>query len=215
MENRITAIAVQKRNPQKINVHVNGSFSFSVNRVVGAWLSVGQLISDQKMTELKKADDVESAFQSAAHYISYRNRSEVEVRQNLKTKNFNEPIINKVILKLKESGLVDDMDFARQWVELRSASKPRSRWLMENELKQKKINNEMIEQAMSNIPDDLTLAIQAIQQKIHHFNFQEKDVFKKKVASYLLRKGFSYEIGRQAIEQVWEERIKEERLKNN
>jgi len=205
MESRITAISVQKKNSQRINVFVDSCFSFSVSRIVGAWLKVDQTISQQKISELILADDLERAFQSAANFIQYRIRSEAEVEQNLKKKGFTEPIINNTVNRLKEAGMVNDEEFARQWVEIRITSKPRSRRLLEYELRQKKVDHLEIQQAIASIPDELTLAVQAARKKLPQFNNLEKDVFNRKVSSYLLRKGFSYEVIRKAIGELWEE----------
>ena len=212
MESRITAISVQKKNSQRINVFVDSCFSFSVSRIVGAWLKVDQTISQQKISELILADDLERAFQSAANFIQYRIRSEAEVEQNLKKKGFTEPIINNTVNRLKEAGMVNDEEFARQWVEIRITTKPRSRRLLEYELRQKKVDHLQIQQAIASIPDELTLAVQAARKKLPQFNNLEKDVFTKKVSSYLLRKGFGYEVIRQAIEQLWEELSTQNRL---
>ena len=98
----------------------DGSFSFSVNRLVGAWLKVGQVISQEKMKEMLSADEMEKAFQSAVHLLSFRSRSENEIRLNLKKKEFSQFTIEATIKKLKGAGLVNDADFARQWVEARA-----------------------------------------------------------------------------------------------
>ncbi len=205
MENRITALIVQKRNPDRVNVFMDGSFSFSVSRLVGAWLKVGQPISQQKLKELLSADEMEKAFQSAVHFLSFRSRSENEIRLNLKKKEFSPLAIGETINKLKDAGLVDDAEFARQWVETRVHSKPRSRWLMEYELRQKKVLDDQISQAFEIIPDDSTLALQAARKKMHQFSHLEKDAFRKKITSFLMRRGFQYDVIRQTLDQIGEE----------
>lgn len=183
----------------------DGSFSFSVNRLVGAWLKVGQVISQEKMKEMLSADEMEKAFQSAVHLLSFRSRSENEIRLNLKKKEFSQFTIEATIKKLKGAGLVNDADFARQWVEARANLKPRSRWLMEYELRQKKVPDDQIHQAFEIIPDDSTLALQAARKKMHQFSHLEKDVFRKKITSFLMRRGFQYDVIRQTLDQVGEE----------
>jgi regulatory protein len=207
MDNRISALSIQKKNPDRINVYLNGSFSFAVSHIIGAWLQVGQNISEQKITEMISADEIERAFQGAIHFLSYRNRSEAEVRQNLEKKGFNELVIIETMNKLKEKGMVDDTNFAREWVENRVATKPRGRRLLEFELKQKKVGSDVIRQLLEFLPDELTLAIQAIKKKMHHFDDAEKDEFIRKLNSYLLRKGFKYEIVKEAINRSLEDML--------
>jgi regulatory protein len=210
MDNRISALSIQKNNPGRINVFINGSFSFAVSRLIGAWLQVGQNISEQKIAEMTSADEIERAFQSAIHFLSYRNRSEAEVRQNLEKKGFSELVIIETMDKLKAKGMVDDTNFAHDWVENRVAIKPRGRRLLEFELKQKKVDPEVIHQVLESLPDELTLAVQSIQKKMHHFEDAEKDTFIKKLTSYLLRKGFNYEIVKEAINRSLEEMLEKQ-----
>lgn len=205
MENRITALIVQKRNPDRVNVFMDGSFSFSVSRLVGAWLKVGQAISQQKIEEMCSADEMEKAFQSAVHFLSFRIRSENEIRLNLTKKEFSPLTIEETINKLKGAGLVNDADFARQWVETRANSKPRSRWLMEYELRQKKVPGDQIHQAFEIIPDDATLALQAARKKMHQYSHLEKDAFRKKITSFLMRRGFHYDVIKLTIDQISDE----------
>lgn len=205
MENRITALIVQKRNPDRLNVFMDGSYSFSVSRLVGAWLKVGQPISQQKIKEMLSADETEKAFQSAVHYLSFRSRSENEIRLNLTKKEFSPFTIEETIKKLKDAGFVDDADFARQWVETRANLKPRSRWLMGYELRQKKVPDDQIYQAFEIIPDDATLALQAARKRMYQYRHLEKDAFRKKITSFLLRRGFHYDVIRQTLDQIGRE----------
>lgn len=151
------------------------------------------------------ADEMEKAFQSALHYLSFRSRSENEIRLNLIKKKFSQFTIEATVNKLKNAGLVNDADFARQWVETRSHLKPRSRRLMEYELRQKKVLDDQIHQAFEIIPDDSTLALQAARKKMHQFSHLEKDAFRKKITSFLMRRGFQYDVIRQTLDQVGEE----------
>lgn len=213
MENRITAITIQKKNPHRINVHINGTYSFSLNRIVGAGLKIGQTISDQEKTRLLNSDDLERAFQSAAHFISYRYRSENEVKQNLKRKEFSESVINKTIGKLKEAGLVNDEDFAFHWVEDRTTSKPRSKRMLKYELMQKKVDEEIIHRAIELLPEEGALCLQAAKKRIRQFSNLEKDSFSKKMTTYLLGKGFCYSTVRNVVEKIWKELVKDKESK--
>ena len=161
------------------------------------------------------ADEMEKAFQSAVHFLSFRSRSENEIRLNLTKKEFSSFTIEETINKLKAAGLVNDADFARQWVETRANLKPRSRRLMEYELRKKKVPDNQILQAIEIIPDDATLALQAAQKKIHQYNHLEKDSFRKKITSFLMRRGFHYDVIRQTLDQIGEEINAKNSKKNN
>ena len=47
---RITAIEPQKRDPDRVNIHLEGEYAFSLARIVAAWLQVGQDLSEEKIT---------------------------------------------------------------------------------------------------------------------------------------------------------------------
>lgn len=76
---------------------------------------------------------------------------------------------------------------------------------MEYELRQKKVPDDQIKQAFEMIADDSTLALQAVRKKMHQFSHLEKDAFRKKISSFLMRRGFQYDVIRQTLDQVREE----------
>ena len=81
---KITDIQPQKHDPSRLNVYLDGEFAFGIARVVAPWLKVGQEISTETMAELIEKDQREKAYQRALNYLSYRVRSEEEVRRNLR-----------------------------------------------------------------------------------------------------------------------------------
>ena len=119
-EQKITALQAQKRNPQRVNVFIDGEFAFGLSRITAAWLSIGQVIDHEKIRELQAADEKEVAYQKALHFLSYRSRSENEVRNNLRKHNFSDEVIPEVLDRLRQNHLVNDLDFAQSWVENRS-----------------------------------------------------------------------------------------------
>lgn len=207
MLKEITALKLQKSNSKRISVFIDGLFAFSISRIEGAWLRVGQRISEKEIDDLIEKDSKEKAFQSALHFLSFRNRSEYEIRMNLSGKGFDEKETEEVIDNLKVRGYLNEEIFAREWIENRATSKPRGRRLLIYELKQKKVNNEKINQALESLPDEITLALKAVRKAIHRFENLEYDVFIQKVNGYLIRRGFDFEVIREARKILWEETV--------
>src|SRR4030066_2416308 len=83
MEKTITALETQKRNPDRINVFLDGEFAFGVSRFVGAWLTIGQNIDEIKVESLISSDEKEKALQSALRFIGYKQRTEREIIKKL------------------------------------------------------------------------------------------------------------------------------------
>ena len=144
VERRITSLKVQKKNPNRVSIYLDEEFAFGVSRIVAAWLHVGQELNDEKISELQDQETNEAALQKALLLLSYRPRSEAEIRQKMKKGGFDPEVITKVLERLRETGLVRDESFARDWVENRSALRPRSRKMLAYELRQKGVAEEAI-----------------------------------------------------------------------
>ena len=160
---KITAIQGQKRTPNRVNIHLDGEFAFGVARIVAAWLRVGQELSEEKIEQLQAEDARERAFQQAMLFLSYRARSESEIRQNLRKHEIPEPVIEQTLDRLRQDGLANDNQFAQAWVENRSAFRPRSRRMMAMELRQKGLNDEAVSSAIANV-DDEALAYEMLRE---------------------------------------------------
>jgi len=203
MEQKITALKAQKRNPNRVNIFLDGIYAFGVSRIVAAWLQVGQVLDEEKIASLKMQDKKEISLEKALHFISYRSRSEKEVRQKLTDKGFSNKEIDEVLERLRSTGLVADSQFARNWVEGRSTFRPRSRRLMTMELHQKGVADEDIKNALSETEDDTTLAYQAAARYARRLAGLEWDKFRKKLGAYLGRRGFSYGTTAPVVRRVW------------
>ncbi len=206
---KITALEVQKRNPNRVNLHLDGEFAFGLARIVAAWLRVGQELSDEKIEQLQAEDARERAFQQAMLFLSYRARSEAEIRQNLRKHEIPEPVIEQTLERLRQDGLANDNQFARAWVENRSAFRPRSRRLMARELRQKGLNDEAVSSAVADV-DDEALAYEAAQKRAVRFKGLEWNEFRKKLSDFLARRGFSYSVVAPVVTRIWNEAHKAE-----
>lgn len=207
MEYKITALNLQKRNPNRVNVYLNGKFAFGLARIVAAWLQVDQKINDEKITQLKAEDAGETAYQRALKYISHRQRSEDEVRRNLGKHNVPEKDIEFVIERLKRSDLVNDIHFAQSWVENRSELHPRGRRALAYELRKKGIDSQIIDQVLTTV-DDEPLADKAARERVRKFKGLDWPEFRQKMYRYLSQRGFNYETISQVVIRVWDEELK-------
>jgi regulatory protein len=204
MEHRITALTLQKRNHQRVNVYLDGEFAFGLARIVAAWLQVGQVITDEKIAQLLAEDERETAFQSALRLIQLRPRSENEIRQKLLQRKEKDDVIQAVIERLKQSGLLNDEVFARDWIENRAELRPRSRRALAYELSQRGVERSVIETNLAEINDD-EMAYRAAQNKARKFKDLDWSEFRLKLYRYLAQRGFDYAASQQAISRVWQE----------
>ena len=64
-----------------MNIYLDGEFAFGLARITAAWLKVGQELGDEKIDKLQAEDARERAYQQALLFLSYRARSEEEIRK--------------------------------------------------------------------------------------------------------------------------------------
>ena len=205
LDGTVTALSAQKKNPNRINVFLDGEFAFGLSRIVAAWLRVGEQLSEEKIARLKDQDSLEVATQRAIELISYRPRSEAEIRKRLTDKGFGTQGVEEVLVRLRQAGLVSDEVFARTWADNRSTFRPRSHRMVAAELRQKGVADETIEQALSELPDDEDLAYQTALRYARRLEREDWEEFRKKLGGHLSRKGYSYQTVADATRRVWKE----------
>lgn len=204
MEHRITALKVQKRNQQRVNVYLDGEFAFGLARITAAWLSVGQVLSEEKIAQLQAEDELEKYYQRALRLLNYRPRTETEISQYLQKKSASEDIIGIVLNRLKTSGLVDDERFAQTWVENRTELRPRSRRALVYELRQRGVSDEIIQDSIDQMNDG-DLAYQAALRRARRITSLDWNEYRQKMLRYLAQRGFNYDVSDEAARRVWDE----------
>ena len=207
---KITALVVQKRNPNRVNVHLDGEYAFGLARIVAVWLRVGQDLDEEKLKRLQVEDARERAVQQALLFLSYRARSESEIRQNLRKHEMPEEVIEETLARLRQDGLANDGQFAQAWVENRSAFRPRSRRLLALELRQKGLDDEAVSSALEAV-DDEPLAYEAAKKRAPRLKALEWADFRRKLSEFLARRGFSYPVIAPVVTRIWNEIHKDEK----
>lgn len=209
---KITAIEVQKRSPNRVNVYLDGEYAFGVARIVAAWLRVGQELDEKKIEQLQAEDTREWALQQALLFLSYRARSEAEIRQNLRKHEIPEAMIDQTLDRLRQDGFANDNQFAKAWVENRSAFRPRSRRLLAMELRQKGLGDDSVKSALESV-DDEALAYEAAQKRAARYKDLEWNDFRKKLSDFLARRGFSYSVTSAVVTRIWNETYAREKYR--
>lgn len=201
MEQTITAITVQKNNPKRVNIYLDGEYGFSLFPITSAKLRVGQTLNKDQITAIQNLDIKEKCLQLAIKLISYRKRSEREIKKIFENKGFPTEIILETILHLQNNGLIDDKHLAQAWIENRVIFRPRSRWVLQRELHRFGISEEIIQQALKDI-DDEELAYQAAKKYSHKAGNKNTVEFKRRMVNFLSRRGFSYDVIRPVVEKM-------------
>jgi len=204
MAGTITALQIQKRNKERVNVYIDHAYAFAVTVTVAAALKKGQFLSDDEIEQLKNQDERNKAFNHATFFLGFRARSRAEIEKYLRGKKYSTEIINDTVGRLLEYNYIDDKDFARAWVAGRQRFKPKSRRALRYELRQKGVDEENIEDALAGLDED-EMARQAIENKLRQWQRLAEADFRKKAMGFLSRRGFNYQVVRQAVDWAWDQ----------
>ena len=143
------------------------------------------------------------AKRDALRFLAYRSRSQAEVRRRLE-KRHPEPVIDQVIDQLLAEGYLNDAAFAQEWRRHRERRRPRGHGIIRRELLQLGVDVEVVREALDGF-DDAGNAYRAGGSLARRFQGSEYSQFRRRVWSYLQRRGFDHSVIRDAVEQLWRE----------
>lgn len=151
----------------------------------------------------------ENYYNKALKFLSYRPRSEKEVKDNLLKKKAQSSIADLIINKLKEQRFLDDKEFAKWWIEQRTIVKPTGFRIIKIELKRKGINRELIEEILENSDflahNELEMARGLVEKRIGRLKVLPREKIYNRLGGFLSRRGFDYDI----IKKVIDEKLRE------
>ncbi len=199
----ITDLTTQKRDRDRINVYLDGQFAFGLAAFVAAELKVGQQLSQGEIESLKLKDQVAKAKNNALRLVSMRPRSVFEIQTRLRRKSFEEATIDEVVKQLLALDLLNDAAFVDYWIEQRETFRPRSRFALGQELRQKGISRELIDVALEQV-DELAAARRAAEKRAAKWAGLPEPAFREKMGRFLQRRGFSYEIINETLDATWQ-----------
>lgn len=206
MAGLITSIELQKRNPKRVNVYVDGAYAFAVTveAATAAGLKPSLALSDEGIAALLTEDEQRKHYDAVLGFLSYRPRSTAEIRRYLAKRGAATQESDAILARLRDSGLIDDTAFARFWIENRAAFSPRGQRALRAELRSKGVDNEVIADSLDG--DDDAAAYQAGLKRMRLLANSDYETFRRKLIPFLQRRGFAYETARLAMQRLWNER---------
>ncbi len=139
----------------------------------------------------RAVQDVHAALNLLARWLRHKPRTEAQARAMLTRRGAPPEVIEAALARARQMGWLNDAAFARLWVEERARLRPRARWVLAQELREKGIPERLIQQALETV-DDTTLAQAALQQGLRRYGSLPWPEARKKLAAYLARRGFAY-----------------------
>ncbi|MDP3948142.1 MAG: RecX family transcriptional regulator [bacterium] len=218
---RITSVEPQKksgnRRTKRFNIFLDGEFAFGADEdlVVNRRLVMGKVIETEELKKILFEAEVGKLMERMYRWFSIRQHSEKEVRDYFRVKSqesrvkgkeeITSLVVDALIETLKKQGMVNDLEFAKAWTEARRKSKQKGVRAIKAELFQKGINKEIIEEVTrvkSQESSEEDLARQALEKRMKIWKNLGPQEFKKKAFEFLMRKGFEYEVVREAVEKA-------------
>ena len=204
MPGKITAIRTQERRKDRVSVFLDDEYAFSLQSILAVGLRRGQELTEEDIRKLQQQDATETTYESALHYLSFRPRSEQEMRRYLLKRGAGDETIEQVLSRLRRAGLINDSEFVRFWVENREMHRPRGAWALRAELRQKGVGEEEIALALGDLDEEAS-ALNAARQAANRLAHLGEELFRRRLLGYLQRRGFGYEVSRRAADHLWAE----------
>ncbi len=155
-------------------------------------------------------DEDQQARQIGLNYLSGRARTIHEVREKLRKEEFSATVIDRAVEDLKRLNLLDDREFARRWIESRVEGKrPAGGRKFAQDLGRKGIAPGIITQVLEEFKEDIeseSAAMNLLSQQWWRYDELDEHKAKRRMMGLLARRGYQQELALKAVEQVWEEK---------
>jgi regulatory protein len=208
---KITALRAQAKDPQRVNVFIDGEFAIGVglSTITKTGLYIGKELSAEEFAKLEQTESGDKAYLAALRFLEARPRSVAEVRTRLGRKDYAPEAIDAAIARLAELELLDDAAFARYWVENRQAYRPRGAGALRDELRRKGINADVAAEVLNDdalTGDESASAWGLARAALHKYaDSANRNAFTRRMGSYLQRRGYTFETIRPIVDQLWAE----------
>ena len=193
---KITSIEKNKKNKGRFSVYIDEKFSFSLSE--DDYLSLNLYdkseLSRDEIDHIKNTVNFRAAKNCALKYLSYKLRTEKEVRMKLQDDGFDGDSIEMAIEELNALGYINNKIYVQKFVFDRSKLKPKSKKLIKLELMGKGIQEEIIDEVFNdwNV-DETSVAESLVKRKFGKYDFND-DSIKRKAYMFLKHRGYSHDV---------------------
>ena len=200
---RITKIENQKKHPDRKNIYVDGQFFLGVSAetLMRSALRTDDEVGREQLDILQRTEELLSAKNAALRYLSTRPRTEREVRDKLREKEYGEEEIARAIDDLKRSGLLNDEEFSRMYIRDALASRPAGKLLLKKKLLLLGVDKATVDHALHeafqqvNQEDAAMKAATQFMKKTHSTRKNESALkLRNRLTSFLVRRGYTWNL---------------------
>jgi regulatory protein len=189
---KITKIMTQVKQQGRYSVFVDNKYAFSLSdtALLESHLVPSQELTSAELAGWKQASTDDKVLGRALQYAMIRPRSRWEMETYLKRKNVTPALVELILNKLSNLRMLNDTEFARSWVANRRLLRPTSLRKLQQELRAKRVEDEVIQQVLEeDDTDEYDVLKELIAKKRQQTRYKTDDL---KLMQYLAGQGFSY-----------------------
>ena len=185
------------RRERKVTIDGRRTLTITEETFIRFGIFDGQAMDPERLREMERADGVARAMMEAHRLIDHRMRTRRELVVRLRSRGRPDDVIEEVMDRLENVGLIDDGRFARQWIDERLRSRPVGLSLLRSELRKKGIDAEVIETALEDSASgegETERAYEALRRQTHRYARLDRDAAHRRMVAFLGRRGFGQDV---------------------
>jgi regulatory protein len=197
----ITEITNCKKNKNRVNVFVDGTFAFALylETAMQYGLKKDMDITGLNLKKIAEDDEKKYSIDAALKFISYQMRSKNEVYKKLKQKGVSDKSSEETIQRLEELGYLNDRAYAETYAaELKDRMGNRG---IAHKLYEKGIDKELAEEVLQNLGSFSGTAKEQAKRLFEKYKDLDRKKAREKVFRTLMSRGFEVEDIRYAIKE--------------
>lgn len=202
----ISKIARQKNNPERYNIYLNDQYAFAVDEstLIKFGLTKGKVLDQFEIDEITYEDEIAKAFNRALNFLSFQMRSEYEVKKKLLDIGFGEAVTIEAIRKLEKLGFLNDETYSKALLETKKKTAKKGPKAIKQDLIKKGIDKKTQEKVLNTFTyeDQLEIAKDLARKTVKSNAIKTPSQVKQKIQELLMRKGYSFDIINQILDQI-------------
>jgi regulatory protein len=209
---KITDIKNQKRRKNRFSIYIDGKYRFSLDHdtLTRSDVHVGDEIDEKEIETLELKDEFAKARDYGLSLISYRDRSEWELRRRILEKGFQREVAIEVVKWFKSEGIVNDLNFTNRWIDWVLQTKPMGKMRVFHELRAKRIDERIIEEVCSkrlSYQTEMELARKACEKRMNVLKNYPQEVGKRRLFQYMKNRGFDFVIIQELMKECFGDQL--------
>ena len=210
----ISKITRQKNNPERYNIFIGDEYAFAVdeNTLIKFGLTKGTTLEQFDIDEITYQDEIAKAFNKALGFLSFQMRSEHEVKKKLLDAGHGEAVVMEAIHKLEKLGFLNDESYSKALLETKKRTMKKGPRAIRQDMQKKGIDKSLQDKVLDGYSheEQVELALELAQKEVRGGSRKTPTQIKQKIQDQLMRKGYSFTVVSEVLEQITLEKADDE-----